>query len=950
MIKRSVSEEIQARYEQWREDTDPRGIELRRQEYTSSRLPIQPLISVIVPVFDPPAGTLRATIDSVLNQTYGHFELCIANAGRNARCAELLRNYMSRDERVRCVTLSDNLGISGNSNAALELATGDFVALLDHDDLLAPDALYRIAEVIVKQPDVDVIYTDEDRVGTDGRRAYPFLKPDWSPELLHSFMWIGHLTVYRRALVDAIGRFRPEYDGSQDYDLVLRAARATQRFAHVRRVLYHWKMLPGSAAAGGKLHARRTNLAALQDAVEQSGRRGRVVEYPWANRVTFDLEERSLVSVIVPSDDVHNIRTCVAALLANSTYDSVEVIVVTNSSAATTLERDFSDAQCVRFLPHGGEFNFSRKCNEGARAASGKYLLFLNDDVVPITGGWIEAMLEYAQCPEVGGVSPKLLYDDDSIQYAGLVGGVPDIVGTAFHTWDRNETSYQNMALCVRNVSCLTGACMLVRADVFWHVGGWDDVNTPISHSDFDLSYRLSEAGFRLVYQPFAELRHLGHKSRREAVYDETSAIRRADGGADVHLLYRWGDRVAEDPFYTPGMSALLYENPVRYELLAPPAVELDHGWWNRPRILLVAHDLSSSGAPKVLLEVAKALRDEGMLVVVASPRGGGHADGFVSAGVPVVIKDDITERPESSERFLRGFDVIAPNTVLNWRAVHAAQKIGKPCIWLVQESRFGIDIVEAAGRGAKSAFSSAERVVFPSNRTAKLYERYGGVSRHTAIHYGISDVRDEIADVAHGDLSEEHLTIVCVGSVEPRKGAHVLIDAFELLDADVLERIRALFVGRVLNHDYAARLRTRAARLPVEFLGEMPYNVALGLVRDSDIVLCTSLDESGPLVVIEAMALGKPIISSAVGAAAEIITSGVDGELVDPGDGVALAERLARLIADESTRRRLGANARRKFENYLTDTRYGRDMTAAFQAVLAERHERGEVLPTAIL
>ena len=550
---------------------------------------------------------------------------------------------------------------------------------------------------------------------------------------------------------------------------------------------------------------------------------------------------------------------------------------------------------------------------------------------------WIESMLQYAQLPEIGGVSPKLLYADDSIQYAGLVTGVPDLVGTAFHTWRRNDGSYHSMAFSVRNVSCLTGACMLLRKQDFWDVGGWDEVNTPISHSDFDLSYRLLDAGFRLVYQPFAELRHLGQKSRRHAVPDELSASTRADRGADVYLLHRWGERTAEDPFYTRGMRELLYENPVEYDVHPSRATELESEWWSAPRVLLVAHELSLSGAPMVLLEVANALRDDGMLVVVATPRGGPLVDRCIAGGIPVVIDGGITSRPESSQRFLRGFDVIGANTVLNWRVIHAAKEMGKPCVWLVQEARFGLDLVEAGGRRAGEAFQRADLTVFPSRRTAELYEHYGGVSRHVAIHYGISDVRREIVEAPTVQREDERIRIVSVGSLEPRKGAHVLLDALDLLATDTRERVQVVLVGRTLVEGYAAKLRTRAATLPVQFTGEVSREAGLRLVRDSDIFVCTSFDESGPLVVIEAMALGKPVISTAVGAAAELITPGMDGELFEPGDPAGLAARIERMVSDPDLRRALGDQARRRYEDYLNSERYSRDVADVFRTVLAE-------------
>jgi glycosyltransferase involved in cell wall biosynthesis len=928
---------IEERYEGWRRRNEPNEEELQRQRQVGVGLASRPLISVVTPVVDPPVDILRDTLESVLAQTYPRFELCLANAGSDRACAALLQEVQRSDSRVRCVTLERDRGISCTSNAALELATGELVALLDHDAVLAPDALFRAAQLVGEAPDVDIVYSDEDRLAEDGSRFLPFLKPHWSPELSHSFMWAGCLMVYRRNLVQRLGGFRSEYDGSQDYDLMLRMAAATDRIAHIPRVLCHRRMSSDPGAVGVQGGSRGSGRAALQDAIDRSGRRAQVFECPWANRVHFELAERPLVSIIVPTDDEANGRMCIGGVLTRTSYPNVELIVVANTAAVAALEQEFATSERpLRFVRHDAPFNFSRKCNAGARIASGEYLLFLNDDVVPLTTDWLETMLEYAQLPDIGGVSPKLLYADDSIQYAGLVPGVPGLVGTAFHTWKRDDRGYHSLALCVRNVSCLTGACMLLRASDFWRVGGWDEKNTPISHSDFDLSFRLIDAGFRLVYQPFAELRHFGNRSRRDAVQDERGSVTRTDLGADVYMLHRWGDRLHEDPFYTRGMRELLYEKPGEYEVIAPPPSELDEDWWRRPRALLVSHDLSLSGAPMMLREVANALRSDGMLVVVASPERGPLADVLVSSGIPVVIDANIRTRPEASLRFLRGFDLLGANTVLNWRLVQIAKEIEKPCVWLVHEGRFGIRLIEQEGRGAKEAFPLADSIVFPSRHTARLYEQLGGGDRHHAIHNGISDVRAEIEE-RDASTEREGLRIISVGSLEPRKAAHVLLDAFELLPPETREQLRIELVGRTLDPQYVKKLRLRSVGFPIEFAGEMPRQAALARVRDSDLFVSTSLDESGPLVVIEAMALGKPVISTAVGAATEVITPGVDGELVRPGDAAALAARIQGIVDDPEHRRRLGENARRRFEEHLTSERYGREITGVFRACLSE-------------
>jgi O-antigen biosynthesis protein len=927
---------IETRYAQWRQRRDPSARQLARQR--AHRFDFRPLISIVVPVFDPPTDVLQELIDSVLAQTYGHFELCFANAGASLECDALLQRAASADGRIRVAAIAENRGISANSNAALDLASGEYVALLDHDDLLARHALYAVVDALNGDPELDVLYSDEDRLAPDGRRVLPYLKPEWSPEFLHSYMWTGHLTVYRRTLVESLGGFRSEYDGSQDYDLMLRAAAVTDRIRHVPGVLYHWRMIAGSAAAGGKFDARRTNLAALGDAISRSGRKARIAEYPFANRVMFAIAGRPLVSIVIPTDEPQNARGCIKGILARTTYDRYEIVVVTNSPLAGDLEEEFGTSG-VRTVAYDGHFNFSLKCNLGAEAANGEYLLFLNDDVEPLSAGWVESMLQSAQLPEIGGVSGKLLYADDTIQYAGLVTGVRDLVGTAFHTWQRTDGSYHSMALCVRNTSCLTGACLLMRATEFHRVGGWDAANTPISHSDFDLSYRLTDAGLRLVYTPFAELRHFGHVSRRNAVPDVRLPTTRADRGADTYLLRRWGMQAAADPYYTQDMRDLLDESgPDEYVIVAPTPAPLSTEWWDQPRALLIAHELSLTGAPLMLVEVAKALQREGMLVVISTATGGPLVATCIAEGIPVVIDGEILRDPARSERFMRGFDIVGANTVLSWRAIDLAVSLGKPAVWLVQEPRFGLAEIERGGSEARAAFERATRVVFPSRNTSMLYRQFGDAARHLAVHYGIPDVSLEARPTPAFETEAGVRSIACVGSIESRKGADVLVEALTLLPEESRRQVRLLLVGRELTPEFVADILRRAdGVVAVDIVGERPRDETLAYMRDADLVVSASRDESGPLVVIEAMALGKAVISTNVGAAAEIITSGVDGEIVEVGDVGGLRDILARVLSDDAFRASLGQAARATYLRHLTEERYGDELVTVFREALSE-------------
>ncbi|MCI0469772.1 MAG: glycosyltransferase, partial [Nitrospirae bacterium] len=347
----------------------------------------KPKISIITPVYNIASEWLDRCINSTINQFYRDWELCLYDDGSsNNETISSLNRWSGLDKRVKVSFGEANLGIAAASNQALRMATGEFIALLDNDDELSPDALYECVKLLNNYPDTDVIYSDEDKIFTDlgsgvTKRFDPFFKPDWNPQLLFSSMYIGHLTLYRRDIIDGIGGFRSDLDYSQDYDMALRATEITDRIRHIPKILYHWRAIDSSAAAGGKDYARESNISALEDAAFRRDYHADVIAYPFANRVRFNLERRPLVSIIIPTDSRDNILNCLEHLLKHTDYPSYEVIIVTNSALGAEIAGIYKKRENIRIYNFDKPFNFSLKCNEGASIAKGEYLLFLNDDI-----------------------------------------------------------------------------------------------------------------------------------------------------------------------------------------------------------------------------------------------------------------------------------------------------------------------------------------------------------------------------------------------------------------------------------------------------------------------------------------------------------------------------------------------------------------------------------------
>jgi GT2 family glycosyltransferase len=523
----------------------------------------RPVISVLTPVYNTPPDLLHRTVQSVRSQLYPHWQLCLADdASPRADTQKAVEALKGIDPRIRVVRLPVNGGISAATNAALDAGDGEFVALLDHDDELSADALLEVAKAINDAPDADVIYTDEDKLDFEGRHVEPFFKPDWSPEYLRSTMYLGHLVVYRRRIVEDAGRFRSAFDGSQDYDIALRVSERTDRIVHVPRVLYHWRMIPGSAAGNsdakpwGLQAARR----ALADHVSRLPRRATVEDQPgdgfW--RVRYEIEGNPLVSVIIPTDGrIAQTATgprdlpleCVRSIVDKTDWPHYEIVLVDNGRLSAEL-RAYVDAEPrIRRVVYesGGPFNFAAKVNFSARHARGEHLLLLNDDTEVIAGEWMRAMLEFSQQPEVGAGGARLLFPDGRMQHVGVVLGIGGGACHVFSGHPGQSPGYFGSAWVIRNYSAVTGACCMTRRDVFDALGGFDE-RFATDFNDVDYCLRVRGQGLRIVATPFAKLYHFEGATfgSREHVVNPAEI---------AALSERWGDVIARDPYYNPNLT-----------------------------------------------------------------------------------------------------------------------------------------------------------------------------------------------------------------------------------------------------------------------------------------------------------------------------------------------------------------------------------------------------------
>jgi GT2 family glycosyltransferase len=520
-----------------------------------------PLISILLPVYDTPRQFLTEAIESVRAQIYPHWELCIVDDhSTDESIAEYLEEVYQSDTRIKFERRSENGHISAASNSALALATGSWVACLDHDDTLAEHALACFALEIVQHPEVGFIYSDEDKISASGERQDPFFKPKFDPLLLLGQNYLCHLSMFRRELINQVGGYREGYEGSQDWDLALRVTEliGPDAVAHIPRILYHWRIHPASTAhsLGAKAYAANTGEMAVRDHLERIGASGQVIPMAFIgwNRVKWTLPDPApLVSIVIPTRDGKYLSRCIDSIRHRTTYPNYEVLVVDNGSLTRdVLEYLRSHDSWVKVIRDDNPFNYPAINNRAVARSDGEVICLLNDDTEVQGGDWLEEMVGQLSQSRVGAVGAKLYYSNGLVQHAGVILGIGGVAGHIFKLSDRLSFADHGRMQLPRTYSVVTAACMVVRREAWDQVGGMDEVNLPVAFNDVDFCLRLGEAGWRVVWTPFAELTHHESISRGPDTEGE-SAIRFSN--EIRYMKQHWNSALLDDPAYNQNLT-----------------------------------------------------------------------------------------------------------------------------------------------------------------------------------------------------------------------------------------------------------------------------------------------------------------------------------------------------------------------------------------------------------
>ncbi len=938
VVKRRRDEDPYTRW-CWHNRLTPRLRAALQQDAQAVDAPARPLISIVVPAYNTPEKYLRELLACVRSQIYSHWELCIADdASPQPHVCRILEEAAKDDPRIRPVFRPENGHISRATNSALEIARGDFIALLDHDDLLPDDALLHIAEAIADHPRAAYLYTDEDKFDDSGRRYDHHFKGAWSPEMALTHNYTHHLSVIRRDIVQRAGGLRPEFNGAQDIDLFLRCFELLEadQVVHVPYIGYHWRAHAESTAQRGDQKGYLFDAArrAIAEALQRRGLRAEPFLPAFAQHYSLCLHQlrwdaallrENPVTIVIPTKNRADLlRNCLDSLARTVPRDHVKVVVVDDASndpeTLALLEAlpARADLRCevVRAPASPEGFNYSRLVNLGTARADTPLVLHLNNDVVATTPGWLEDMVGWMSIPGVAVVGAKLLYPNGTINHAGIsISRQDGLAHVLFEREPAEEFGYFFLPHAARNVAAVTGACLLTRTDFYRRLGGFDEQDFAVAYNDVDYCLRAQADGGRVVITPQAVLTHLGSASRGNTYTERehVAFVRR-------HGAYR-------DPYVSRTLEFPPHNLPlnVYHHLYAAKP---------RPfRILVVTHNLNFEGAPIFIFELARYLAEQsGISVKVVSPLEGPLRGRFEEAGLKPEIWDAsafMTARnPDEFHAALRTLaasrqwgdvDLFLCNTLMDFWAVHLAAHLKIPCALYIHESipvkkffqmlRLPVPVLPLA----EETLKLATRVVYTAKATRDIHEEHNHHDNFRTLASWVDIERIERFAAAHSKeaLRRKHglpldkKLVVNIGSVCERKGQHIFVRGIDQLNKE----LPTLFAGQppveFLIIGGRAGLYQEALEQDIELLGLKNVRIIpetpdiYDFYRLADILVCTSFEESFPRVLLEAMAFRLPIVSTDVNGIPEMLVNNDEAYLVAAGDPAKLVHALKQALGN---------------------------------------------------
>lgn len=882
-------------------------------------LSYKPLISIVMPVYNVDVSVFKLTLQSIFDQVYTNWELCICDdCSTNTDLIEFLKE-LQFSTKVKISRNKENKGISESTNIACSLASGDFLAFVDNDDLLTPDAFGENIIEINKHSDADIIYSDDDKVSSKEEQYEPQFKPDWNPELLLSYMYIGHLLVIRTSFFRQSIGFRKEFDGSQDYDLILRLTEKTKNIYHIHKILYHWKAIEGSTAktARAKPESFLAGQNAIIEALIRRNISAKVYRPKWAiewNCGYFCLEFPTRgpeVTIVIPVfNQQEMLERCIRSIITKTTYSSYKILIIDNeSNEQKTL--DYLKAlpcQVVR-IESEGKFNFSDLNNKAIEYVTTPYVLFLNNDTEILSPNWLNQMVGYIQFSDVGAVGARLIFPNGLIQHAGLVHGYNNGgVAPAFKMMKSNQATYLAFERLSRECSAVTAACMLTKTDLFKKVGGFDKENFSIGYNDPDYCHRIEELGYRIVYSADSILLHHENLTRRAIPYQRDDVTN--------EFRYKIKYKNYTEKHYNKNLS--LDDSTFSFSSSLVQTTKLQ-----KPVSCLVfSYNLNWEGSSFSNFELVTGLKKKGII----NPHIYCFQDGplrfeYMKQGIPVTIKSSPLSRGFYIKEYLYGLkelvtfiksinpDLIYANTLQMFYGIDAANELGIPSIWNVRESEpifnyynhFGEDIQQRA----LNCFYYPYQVIFVAHSTRYGCRQLQARNNFTVINNGINTARftetsKRLETRKKYNIKDDQIVFLCAGTVCNRKNQIELLLASNEIPKIYSDKYKILIIGD-RKSEYSSTMHALIQSFPDYVRNSIIVLPETDKIQEfyeaSDCFVLTSKLESFPRVILEAIHFGLPIITTPTMGVQEQVFNNVNGKYYKSGNFNGLMEEMVNMI-----------------------------------------------------
>lgn len=914
-----------------------------------------PLISIIMPVYNPSLLLLEQAIESVQTQIYTKWEICIVDdASTNTFVKPYIENLAKHNSNIKFHFSEKNAHISATTNKAVDMANGEYLIFLDQDDVLTPDALIEVVLHINKHSSTDLMYSDDDKIDLEGNYFAPQFKPDWSPEYLLSFMYCSHLKCVKKSLYEEVGGFRLGFEGSQDYDFYLRASEKANNIVHIPKILYHWRVIPGSTAAGGneKNYSFQAGVNAVQEALNRRQVKGIAYQPKWALEngngiyaIDFP-DEGKTVGIIIPTKNgLDLLKRCITSLKA-TTYKNYTIYVIDNDSdcpKTLTYLENLHHCKILKISSPNKTFSFSYINNRAVELIDEELVLFLNNDTEVINPKWLSQMVGYLQFDGVGSVGARLLFPDNRIQHAGIIHGIdngfPITSGRLLPKWD---WGYMAATVTSKNFAAVTAACMLTPRKLFLKLNGFDESDFNVAFNDCDYGYKLYQSGYRNVLAPEAELFH--HEGVTRGDNDKP-----AEEAAYIRKYINW-----KDPYYNPNLATNCSDYTIDAKSVVLHKIP-------KFRLLMITHNLNLEGAPRSFYELAKELKRKGAIEpVVISHSAGPLLDLYEDEGIEVTIIDGFNLFSMSNTNQINQFlqrmtdmivklniDVVYGNTIETFWGMQCAKKINIPSVWNIRESENPFSSYNHNLNIKTLMIDSLQypyKVVFVANATKVVYEPLNTQYNFMTIHNGFDQalVEKKIKGIKPHELKtklgikETDLIVLIVGTVCDRKGQMDLIKAIELLDTSAINNMSFIIVGDRKSLEYSKNMHA--------FINKLSPNkkekiIIIDETHDThlyymiaDIFVCSSRIESFPKVIQEAMYYKLAIITTPVYGIVEQVKNNISALYYDPANIEQLARHLQSLYHDSKLLNHLSENAKIALDTLPTLAEMSADYEIIFQ------------------